>query len=493
MNEMKHPNDRLPFWKNARFHAGSLSTALLCIALAVLVALNLLMTSLEKKHGWRVDFSFNALTTQSETTLDVLAALEHPVHIYALYSRGSEDQPLLELLDRYASASPLVTWEQADVSTNPGLIARFSATAADTAITNDSLIVYCEDTGRWKVLSQADFISLSFDYEAGAYAISGLTYESSITSAISYVDQAEVPRAMILQGHGELDEDATGVLASLLAVNNYDVGYFTLSSEEAALSPEDLLIILSPQRDLMPDELEKITDFAANGGSILFAVDYSDPTDRMPNFAALLRSYGFVHRPGLVLASPEETGTYYNNNRIYLIPYMQATEITLPLVSARTNTLLLTGSAAFEMPEDSTDRALTVEAVLTSGYKAYLHDVSTGTVTQDDEDPVGPFALALQARRVTDAGYVSRAFVLGCSTLLTSSEVYAMTDSQEFIVRMVQYLLDQQPVSNNIMARAAIRPALTAGSVTLGAILLVALPVFVLVAALAVLLPRRGK
>lgn len=490
---MNKEKNNTPFWKNPRFRAGSLSTVLLCAGLALLLMLNLLMSTIEKKNGWRVDYSFNALTTQSEETLQVLENLPHPVHIYALFARGQEDQPLLELLDRYSAASDKVTWEQADVSLNPGLIARFTGNTSSETVNNDSLIVFCEATNRWKILAPSDFISLSFDYNTGAYAIAGLTYERSITAAISYVSQDTIPRALLLQGHGELDENATQVLASLLAANHYDVGYFTLQSQEVNLTSEDLLLILSPQRDLMDDELAQILAFASKGGSMLFTVDYSDDTARLPNFASLLRSYGFIHQPGIVVASQEESNTYYNDNPLYLIPYLQPTELTMDLISARTNTLLLTGSAAFAMPEEVTDRALSVSAVLTSGYRAYLHDVSDGTVTQGDDDPLGPFALALSARRVTDEGYVSRAFVLGCSTLLTSSQVYAMTDSQEFIIRVVQYLEDRPSVGSEIMAKAAIRPGLSAGSVTLGSAVLIALPMLVVVAAVLLLLPRKNR
>lgn len=483
----------LPFWKNPRFRYGSLSTAILCVCLAALVALTVLTDSLEKRYGWRVDMSFNALTTQSEATLEVLDTLQHPVHIYALYSRGKEDLPLLELLDRYAAASDKVTWEKLDVSMNPGLISKFTDTSTDDTVRNDSLIVYCEETGRYKVLDYSDFLSLSFDVEAGGYTYSGLTYEKSLTSAISYAAQEVIPRIMILQGHGELDEGTTQVLANLLTASNYEVAYFTLNTTETALNPDDLLLILSPQIDLRDDELAQIVDFAAKGGSILFTVDYADPTNSMANFASLLRSYGFVHQPGLVIASAEEPATYYNNNRIYLIPYMLPTEITSALVSAKTDTLLLTGCSAFSAPEETTDRALEVSTVLSSGYKAYLHDVADGRLDQSDGDPVGPFALALQAQRLTDAGYLSRAFVLGCSTLLTSPDVYAMTNSQEFILRVVQYLRSDEPVSVNIMAKAAVRPGLSANSVTLGSLLIVVLPLMVLAAAVVVLGNRKNK
>lgn len=89
----------------------AMDTLLLCLCIAVLMAVVLLCDTLEEENGWRMDFSFNELTTQSETTEAILASLPYDVHIYALFTPGSEDLPLMELLNRYASASDRVTWE----------------------------------------------------------------------------------------------------------------------------------------------------------------------------------------------------------------------------------------------------------------------------------------------------------------------------------------------------------------------------------------------
>ena len=111
---MKKPD--LRFWRNPRLRYGGLSTLLLCVALALLIALNALFSALESRHGWRVDCSFNSITTYSDVTEEVIAALDTPVSIYALYERGQEDQPLLELLDRYCAASTFLTWAQTPLS-----------------------------------------------------------------------------------------------------------------------------------------------------------------------------------------------------------------------------------------------------------------------------------------------------------------------------------------------------------------------------------------
>ncbi|MGN1369263.1 MAG: Gldg family protein [Aristaeellaceae bacterium] len=477
------------FLRDPKFRYGSLSTALLCAAIALLVALNGLFTALEKKYGWRVDYSFNSITSHSAVTEELLAELKLPVHIYALYEKGDEDLLLFELLNRYAAASDLITWEQASLTLNPTLATRFAGTTSDNAVTTDSLIVFCPETERFRVLNATDFLTLSIDYDAGVYAYNKLTYESSITSAIAYVTQDVIPVVYMVQGHDELDENTAATLTDFLRSNHYDVRFAALS--EMTLYPEDLLVFLAPVRDLTDSELKIVTDFTGQGGSVLFACDYSDPIASMPNYRALLRSYGFVPKEGVVVAAKEDKSGYFEGNRTVLLPQMQPTEITLDLLLNNTSTLIFSTPRAFETP-DTTDNSLTVTPMLLSGEGSYLRSLSASTsLTQQPEDEVGPFALALEAYRFSDAGDVSRAVMIGSTATLTSEYYYSMTHAQEFIIRTMEYLVDSAASNLHIMARTAVRPGLSADALTLGSLLLVALPLAVLGAALFILSPRR--
>ena len=483
---MKKPS----FLRDPKFRYGSLSTALLCVAIALLVAFNGLFTALEKKYGWRVDYSFNSITSYSEATEEVLAELQLPVHIYALYEKGDEDLLLFELLNRYAAASDLITWEQTPLSLNPTLATRFAGAMADNSVTTDSLVVFCPETERFRVLSAKDFLTLSIvDYETGTFAYDKLTYESSLTSAIAYVTQDVIPVVYMVQGHDELDENTAATLADFLRSNHYDVRFASLS--DITLYPEDLLVFLAPVRDLTDSELKLITDFTGQGGSLLFACDYSDPIASMPNYRALLRSYGFVPKEGVVVASSSEKSSYFEGNRTVLLPQMQPTEITLDLLLNGTSTLILSTARAFETP-DGTDNSLTVTPMLLSGEGSYLHRLSSSTsLTQQPEDEVGPFPLALEAYRFSASGDVSRAVVIGSTATLTSEYYYSMTHAQEFIIRTMEYLVDSAASNLHIMARAAVRPGLSADALTLGSLLVVAIPLSVLAAALLILSPRR--
>jgi len=260
-----------------------------------------------------------------------------------------------------------------------------------------------------------------------------------------------------------------------------------------ALTPDDLLVFMAPVRDLTDSELAIVTDFTRQGGSILFACDYSDPIASMPNYQALLRSYGFLPLEGVVVAAKEDTTSYFEGNRTILLPEMQPTEITLDLMLSSTSTLIFSTARAFETPE-ATDNSLTVTPMLLSGEDSYLRSLTGSTsLAKQEGDAEGPFALALEAYRFSDTGDVSRAVVIGSTAAITNEYYYTMTHAQEFIIRTMEYLVDSAASNLGIMARSAVRPGLSADALTLGSLLLVFLPLSVLGAALFILYPRRYR
>ena len=478
--------------KNAGRKERRYAAVTLVLLAGSLIALNIGAETLEKRYGWRGDYSFNSISTHSGVTKDTLEHLEHPVHMTALFRKGDEDAPLIELLNRYAAASDLVTWEQVDPGLNPALLQRFTTDSA--APGENSLIVFCEETGKWRILGPGDYVSLGMDTETGEYSYTGWTYERSITNAIAWVTREKTPKIVIVQGHGELAGDALTHFDGLLSANRFEVIYADLGRADYTPDPEDALVFFSPQSDINEEELAKLQAFANAGGSFLFTCDYSDPVARMPRLAALMRSYGFQPLDGIILADRKDPDSYYNGNRMYLIPEMCSTDLTMDLIGSGAVRILLQGARGFAEPEE-TDRNLVESPLLRSAETAY-RKVLTGDSTslekaEGDED--GPFTLALQARRVTGGGYVSRACAVGCSAMLTDGQVYSMTDCQQLIVRMAEFLLNLDASDLNILAKEATRPALGIGSLRTGAVLITLLPAAVLLSALLVLRKRKTK
>ena len=478
--------------RTGKLKYGSISALMLVMILIALIALNAGVYALEKKKGWRIDLSFNGIVSQSKETTEVLRQLQDPVQIWALFRKGDEDAPLMELLERYAALSEKITWKQIDPAVNPALLNRFTTDSVTPG--NNDLIVYCEKTGRFRILGPDDYVSVGMDTETGEYSYTGWTYESSITGAVAYVTKERIPKAVILQGHGEMDSDTLQYFRGLLEANQYEVTVEDMTAASFEPNPEDLLIFFSPVRDLTEPELKKLSDFAAKGGSFLFTCDYTDPAGNMPNYTALLRMYGFTPLEGIVIADAANADTYYNGNQVWLLPEMCSTDLTLSLITAGANHLLLPGARAFAEPEES-DRNLTVATVLRSGKTSYrkILTAQTTSISKTEADDEGTFSLALEARRVTSEGYVTRAFIIGCSAALADQQLYAMTDSQQVTIRIMEFLLKMDASDLMIAPKEAIRPALSTASINPGSVLLIALPLSVLFAAIMILGPRRSR
>ena len=475
-------------FKTGKWKYGSVSALMLAMVLLALIALNAGVYALEKNKGWRIDLSFNGILSQSAETKAVIESLDKPVEIYALFRKADERQwlELQELLDKYAAASDKITWKQVDPTVNPVFLDRFSTDNLVPSETN--LIVWCEQTNRFRIVGGEDFMGMGYNTETGTMEYDSLTFESAVTGAIAYVVKDRVPKAVILQGHDEYELQYLTDFQNLLEANQYEVEYQTLRDNDYTPNPEDLLIFFRPWKDLTDTELTKLTEFAAKGGSFLFVCDYLVPMANMPNYMTLLRSYGFEPLDGVVSADPLDKKSYYESNETYLIPEVCSTDITMDMVGLGRDYLIVPDTRAFAEPEEG-DRNLNVSVVLRSAETAIRRIDSTNFAPSVADG----YPLALQARRITTEGYVSRAFIIGCGEVLINRSLYSVTHSQELTVNVMEFLLQNDGTGLNITPKDAARPGLKTESLSLGSILLIALPLSVLFAAILILGPRKNR
>lgn len=478
--------------REPRWRHGRLNVLLLTVFLAVCVLVNAGVKSLEDEYGWAKDLSFNSYATTGEETAEVLSRLENDVEIYLLYQSGAVDSQLLALLSRYAVLSDRISILETDIARNPGILTRFEGDA-DHPLEADTVIVHCPATGRYQLLNYAhDFINYGYNMDSGAFEASGLSYEKNLTEAIAYTAQNRVPVVGLLQGHGELNEDALAVLISFLRSNHYDCRTVDLIRGDE-LDGVDLLLIAAPQKDLSDAEAEQIGLFSQNGGHLFVMRDYTDPLDGMPNYLALLASYGVRPLPGVAVADVSDTGGYYEEP-LYLVPYMEPLDLTAQLIQNGMDLLLMPAASAFETPAEPTE-TLSTAVVLKTGPTGYLRSLTDGadTIEKQPGDIEGEIPVALYAHRMHANGNVSRLFATGSTATFTQEYLYQRAYSEEFLITVLGALVPEKTVALDIMASAALRPALAVGSKTIGIVLTLALPMLVAIAGLCVLLPRRNR
>lgn len=77
--------------------------------------------------------------------------------------------------------------------------------------------------------------------------------------------------------------------------------------------------------------------------------------------------------------------------------------------------------------------------------------------------------------------------------MLTAEQIWAMTDTRQFLTGVMGFLLDTGASGLTMSPKDALRPSLGAGSTLMGSVMVAALPLAALLAALLILLPRRNR
>ncbi len=486
--------DLKAWWKrlknNRKFRCGGFSAALTAGAVALVLLLSVVADGLESRYALQVDCSFNGATTQGEITRAVLSQLKKDVTLYAVVPASGGDETLLSILNRYDAASDHVRVQQESLIKNPVLQNWYSDSAGKNSVTDDCLIVTCPDMGRTRILTANDYVEKSYNLDTGFFDSAAYCYEKSITEALLYVTQEQVPTIQILTGHREKDREETALMEETLVSANYQIKRVSLAAGDK-LDPESPLMLLSPQYDFSDEELDMLMDFARAGGGFFVTVQYDDPLD-LSNFNALLRSFGVEAYPGIVIAQAEDNESYYADSPMVLLPSMQETDVTRSLLSAGEKILMVTIARGFHQPAVTPDGVM-LSPVLMSG-DAYVRHYRDGKdITHPQEgDETGQFPVALWADKMFDNGQVSHLFIQGDITMFLDIWMEANTSSTAYLLQIMRTLQGQEPVNLDIVPKTAQRESLTLGSLTPAVIVTVMLPLLVLLGAALVLWPRRN-
>lgn len=222
---------------------GSNAFLMLVAFFGILVFLNVI--AYENPQSW--DVSADKQNTLAPETLDTLAALPEPVTAVAFYSAQSSPDFAQELLEKYKQASAgKFEYTIVDPDAEP-------ARAVEAGITQDGTIALY--LGQQKQL--VDFAD-----------------EQAITSALVRLINPEKRGVYFLTGHGERDIENAGessytTARTVLESKNYTVETLNLLEAEQVPLDADTVIIAGPQVSLSEDEVSRLQDYLAGGGTII--------------------------------------------------------------------------------------------------------------------------------------------------------------------------------------------------------------------------------
>ena len=372
------------------FRAGSYSLMVSALVLAILVVVNIFVSSLPSSMT-KYDISATKLYSITSNTKVVVNALDQDVTIYWIVQSGQEDAVIENLLSKYEALSDHIKVEKR----NPDVYPTFAQQYTSETVMNNSLVVECGDRSRY--IGYDDIYLQETDMYSYSYSTS-FDGEGAITSAIDYVISDELPQLYVLEGHGEAELPST--FSEQIEKDNMEVSSLSLLTVDEIPEDASCLIIYAPQSDISEEELDMLSDYVSDGGKLLVM---SGPVQdgSLSNLNSLLESYGVTVTDGIVVESDRE---HYAFQAPYiLLPDMTSHAITDSLIEE--NYFVLMPISQGLTVEDSSG---TVTSLLTtSAYsysKADAYDLET--YEKEDGDTDGPFALAVSIEDSSGGGIV---------------------------------------------------------------------------------------
>ncbi len=301
-------------------------------ALGVLVLANIIVARWDERCFLlpRLDLTRNRFHSLSPQTLKILAGLDRPVEITALYLDPSgsrrEDRVLRRrreridlLLRRYAKASPLVRYEIYDPERNPTIARRLGVKEPNT------IVLRC---GKRKVVLHQWAVFVPGD--PSGRIPPRFKGEQAVTSAILRLMEPMAPVVYFLVGHGErtpVDTSRKGYsrIAEFIRDDNYEC--IRINLLQTPVIPPDCrcLIVAAPTRELSEQEERILRKYVEDGRNAFFLFDVVVPR----TFANILRSRGLVLTSNVVV----DPKACYLGDPTMLVPTMNMHTITAKLIS----------------------------------------------------------------------------------------------------------------------------------------------------------------
>lgn len=363
---------------------GSYSLALTAIVLAILIAVNVLVSVLPSS-ATKYDITSTNLYSITSSTKVVVNALEKDVDIYWIVQSGEEDEIIENLLSKYESLSSHITVTKK----NPDVYPTFTAQYTDENVANNSLIVECGDKSRY--IAYSDIYLTDVDYTTYSYVYS-FDGEGAITSAIDYVVSDELPKLYMLEGHGEADLPTE--FENQIEKENMELESFSLLNTDEIPEDADAVLIYAPETDISEEEAGMLEDYLLTGGKLLVI---AGPTEdgTLTNLYSVLESYGIVVADGLVV---EGDRSYYAFQQPYiLLPEIESNDITDALIDANY-------FAIFPLAQGLTITGNDATALLTTSDSSFSKAAGfqLDTYEKEDGDTDGPFAVAVTVDTAND-------------------------------------------------------------------------------------------
>lgn len=379
-----------------------LTTALLLLLLTAAAWLS-------RNYAVRVDLSFNAGNTLTETSAKVLSKLDDPVAIRAYIREPTLRRQISQLLDRYQHIKPDITVEFVDPTSSP------------------------EQARKHDIGSQGAVI---VSYRDRSEKITYLD-ETRLTNALLRLADRQERWITFLSGHGE---------RSPAGQANFDLGLFGNALEKRGIRAQEinlaqissipanssLLVLTEPAVELLPGETKIISEYISAGGNTLLL---TDPNQHHLDLFQL--QFGIESLPGRIVDT--ESDLYGIEDPTFVLVGAYPVH---PVTHGFRNMTVFPRSAALTFQAEDNEYRAT--PLLSSGRESWNETAPAADAPSfdgDSEETEGPLDFAFALIRQLDNEKQQRVIVVGDGDFLSNAYLNNV-GNLELGLRMINWLID---------------------------------------------------
>lgn len=423
---------------NRQAKAGTYTTVISLVLLAVLVVVNLIVGALPSKYTV-IDTTANDLYTLTEATEASVKALAEPVTIYYITNASVEDVQLTTFLERFTSLNGQISLKKIDPATQPA----FLETYTSEQVSENSLVV--ESGRRFKVVDYTEIYPTEVDYYtymmsggAEGYSIS-FAGEAAVAGALDFVTTDKLPTLYTLTGHGEAAMAET--FSNQLIKSNVAIESLSLLTMSALPEDADCVMINAPTSDLNTHEAELLIAYLEQGGHLFLLTDYRYDPAKMPNLASVTAHYGITGNAGVVM---EGDSNRYYQVPYYIVPTVESHEIT----DAQQGVYAFVTSAHGLSIDANVRSSLTVSPLFTTSEKAFLATAQGDQVstTKPEGAEERSFALGVAASEEVDGGTAKVVWLSGAQMMSDGTNQMVSGGNYALLGEMVDWMCEREQV-----------------------------------------------
>lgn len=334
---------------------GAYSVGVTAAVVAIVVVLNLIVGQLPEKYR-SIDVSNTKIYEISDTSKTLLKNLDQKITMKVLANEEEADERIRTFLSKYSGLSKNISVEWIDPVLHPSVLEENDAS-------ENTIIVSCEETGKTTTVAFSDMIvtDMYSYYYTGTASESEFDGEGQLTGAVNYVVNDAGQQVYRTIGHGEAALSST--INDLMNKNNYQVEEWNLLMEGSVPEDCELLLINAPTKDLTEEERTAIETYLGQGGDVMLLLGEKNAAE-MPNFAALMKTYGMEPADGYI-ADPERC---YQGNYYYLFPQLSLSDEMADGISSEM--VLVINAHGFTVTDAARD-TITTTAFMNSSDHAY--------------------------------------------------------------------------------------------------------------------------